>query len=146
VKSAPAPAPTSEQTTTSTTDGSSSKTDKPKDRKSRRRISPWFFGVGTAATLGLTAGTIVSALQAQQAGEDFDEGGQTQELYDKANALEIQTNVLFGVTAAVGITTIVFAVFTDWKRGGKKRGGKRRATARLAPGPTWASTGLALDF
>jgi hypothetical protein len=118
--------------------------DEPRPRKSRQRLSPWFFGVGTVATLGLAAGTTVSALQAQKAGKEFDDGGRTRPLYDKANSLEIQTNVLFGVTAAVGITTIVFAIFTDWQRGKKKD--KRRATARLAPGPAWAGSGFAVDF
>lgn len=145
VKPAVAPPAASTQTATESTDRPPVDRDEPRKKKSRARLSPWFFGVGTIATLGLAAGTTVSALQAQEAGKDFDEGGRTRALYDKANALEIQTNVLFGVTAAVGITTIVFAIFTDWKRG-KKRGADRRANARLAPGATWAGSGFALDF
>lgn len=110
--------------------------------KSRQRLSPWFFGVGAVATVGLAAGTAVSGVQAQRAGDDFREDGYTRDLYNTANRLEIQTNVLFGVTGAVGITTIVFAIFTDWDRGKKKR----RAKARPAPGPGTAGVGMAVDF
>ncbi len=136
-----APAPTSTDAAKTTPDKSPDDDAPRKGKRKTARLSPWFFGVGTVATLGLAAGTVVSGLQAREAGEDFDEGGRTQELYDEANKLEIQTNVLFGVTAAVGVTTIVFAIFTDWKRGNK-----RRANARITSGPTWASTGFALDF
>lgn len=116
--------------------------DEPKPAKSWQRLPPWVFGVGTVATIGLGVGTAVSGIQAQRAGKEFDENGRTQALYDKANKLEIQTNILFGVTAAVGVATILFAVFTDWKRGSRKR----RATARLTPGPTFAGSGLGFDF
>ena len=144
VESKTAPAPTNGDATKTAPDRTPADDTPRKGKRKTARLSPWFFGVGTVATLGLAAGTTVSALQARKAGEDFDEGGRTQELYDDANKLEIQTNVLFGVTAAVGVTTIVFAIFTDWKRGSKRD--KRRANARITSGPTWASTGLALDF
>lgn len=137
-----APPPATEPAKTSEDRGPTDDAPRKREKKKLGRLSPWFFGVGTVATLGLAAGTIVSGLQAQKAGDDFDEGGRTQELYDEANKLEVQTNILFGVTAAVGVTTIVFAIFTDWKRGSKKR----RANARITSGPTWASTGFALDF
>jgi hypothetical protein len=101
-----------------------------KPEKQRRKISPWYFGVGAVATVGLAAGTAVSGVQAQNAGEDFDAGGRTRELYDRANALEIQTNALLGVTVAVGVTTIVLAAVTDWRRG--RSGGDRRR-ARITP-------------
>lgn len=142
VESKTAPAPASTDAAKTTPDKAPADDAPRKGKRKTARLSPWFFGVGTVATLGLAAGTVVSGLQAREAGEDFDEGGRTQELYDEANRLEIQTNVLFGVTAAVGVTTIVFAIFTDWKRGSKKR----RANARITSGPTWASTGFALDF
>jgi hypothetical protein len=145
VKSSAAPPPTTAPEKTRESDRAPAD-EKPRPRKSRARLSPWFFGIGTVATLGLAAGTTVSGLQARAAGKDFDEGGRTRELYDEANALEIQTNVLFGVTAAVGVTTIVFAIFTDWKRASKNRERKRKATARLSSGPTWAGTGFVVDF
>ena len=133
-KAAEPPTPTPTSTSAPTDDAAK---DEPKARKERRKISPWYFAVGAIATVGLSAGTAVSGVQAQHAGKDFDEGGRTRELYDKANALEIQTNVLFGVTLAVGVTTIVLAAVTDWRRG---RGDRRRAHLTPTPG------GLALRF
>lgn len=120
--------------------------DEPRDskrRSSRRKISPWFFGVGAVATVGLAAGAAVSGVQARNAGDDFDDGGRTRELYDKANALEIQTNVLFGVSVAVGVTTIVLAAVTDWRRG-RDRDDRRRA--RLSPALAPRGGGLVLQF
>lgn len=118
-------------------------TDDQPRRQSRRKLSPWYFGVGAIATVGLAVGTTVSGLQARKAGEDFDEGGRTRELYDDANKLEIQTNVLFGVTAAVGVVTIVLAVVTDWRRGRDRDDGRR---ARFSPRPARGGAGFVMGF
>jgi hypothetical protein len=116
----------------------------PRPRRSRQRLSPAFFGVGAVATAGLGAGLVVSGLAARRAGDDFTRGGYTRELYDEAQPLETQTNILLGVTVAVGVTTVILAVFTDWDRhGGRARDKKvARGTSR----PRLAATGLGFDF
>ena len=77
-------------------------------------ISPWFFVVGVVATVGLGAGTLISGLQAVSAGDDFDNNGRTQALFDEADRLETQTNILIGITGAAAATTLLFAILTDW--------------------------------
>ena len=117
----------------------------PKSRKSRQRISPAFFGVGAAATAGLAAGFAVSGIAAKRAGDDFTQGGYTRELYDRAQPLELRTNILLGVTLAVGVTTVVFAVFTDWRRR-ENRATNAKDIGRGRARPRLAATGLGFDF
>jgi hypothetical protein len=109
-------------------------------KPTRRTLSPWYFGVTAAATVGVTAGAIVSGVQAQQAGQDFEDGGNTQSLYDTANRLEIRTNALFGVAGGLAVATVVLAIFTDWKGGGKRK------RAKVTSGPGTAGLGMVLDF
>lgn len=99
----------------------------------RARLSPWYFGIGAVATVGLAAGGIVSGMQAQRAGEDFRNNGRTQALYDEADGLEVQTNILFGVAAGAAVVTGVLAIFTDWNRG-KRRRDERSAKVTSGPG------------
>ena len=77
-------------------------------------ISPWFFVLGATATVGLGVGALVSGLQAVSAGDDFDNNGRTQALFDEADRLETLTNILIGVAGAAAATTILLAIFTDW--------------------------------
>lgn len=96
------------------------------------RLSPWWFGVGAVATVGVSAGAVVSGLAARQAGDDFREGGFTRPLYDDANKLEVRTNILIGVAVGLGVTTSILAIFTDWKRRGRdSKRAKRRTSPRL---------------
>lgn len=69
-------------------------------------------GLGAAATWrGLTTlHTRDSIVDATAAGDD----ALARSLYDKGRSQQLQTNVLLGATAAVGVTAIVLAVLADW--------------------------------
>ncbi|MEM1031923.1 MAG: hypothetical protein AAGN82_16365 [Myxococcota bacterium] len=98
-------------------------------------ISPWFFATSAAATVGFGIGAIVSGLQANRAGEDFDTLGRTRELFDDANQLEVQTNVLIGVTSGFGVATVILAIFTDWDGTPDASRPPDELSWRLGPGP-----------
>lgn len=104
------------------------------DTSSRARLSPAWFVIGATVTTGLGAtlawsGTDVLAINRRYVADP------TQERLDDGQSAELRTNVLIGVTAAAAASTIVLAVFTDWKRW--KRGEGRRATRpRVSP---WVS-------
>jgi len=108
-------------------------------------ISPWFFGVGLVATVGMGIGTVVSGLQANEAGDDFDSLGRTRELYDDANRLEVQTNAFIGVTAGLGATTVVLAILTDWDGTPEPQSddGGDTSSWHLGPGP--GDLGLSME-
>lgn len=79
----------------------------------------WFV-VAAAATVGLgVAGTLrgFATLDTRDAIKEATAMGDdatAQSLYDKGKSQQLQTNILFGATAAVGATAIVLAVLADW--------------------------------
>lgn len=108
--------------------------DGPRSANGRQRLSPIWFAVGATATVGLGAGALASGLITLQRKDTFDESP-TQARLDDGQRLQLQTNVLIGVTAAVAVGTTVIAVFTDW---GRPR--RNRKTARIR----W--TGMGASF
>jgi hypothetical protein len=94
-------------------------------KQERRGISPWFFGVGAAATVGLGATTIWSGVDTlNNPGADAVKKGCVGQgtscaLYQEGLAHQRRTNILAGVTGGVAAVTIVLAVFTNW-HGSKK--------------------------
>ncbi len=110
-------------------------------------ISPWFFVTSGVLTAGVGVATIISGLQAVSAGDDFDNGGRTRDLFETADGLELQTNILIGATATMAAATVVFAILTDWDgdpdepgEGGDEEG----ADVALGPGPGELGLGLSL--
>jgi hypothetical protein len=93
---------------------------KPEDPKPKG-ISPAFFGVGLAATVGLGATTIWSGIDTQtNPGPDAVKkacAGQGSDcpLYQDGLAKQRRTNILIGATAGAAAVTVVFAIFTRWK-------------------------------
>jgi hypothetical protein len=79
-----------------------------------------WFAIAAVATAGLgLAGTLrgFATLDTRDAIEDATAMGDTaraQTLFDKGKSQQLQTNILFGATAAVGATAIVLAVLADW--------------------------------
>lgn len=84
-------------------------------------IHPAPFIVGLIATVGLGATTVWSgvdtlnnpgpdAVRAQCKGQ-----GEECPAYQDGLAHELRTNVLIGVTAGVGATTVILAIVTNWK-------------------------------
>jgi hypothetical protein len=90
-------------------------------------IHPAAFGVGLAITAALGATTIWSGIDTQNnPGPDkvkADCVGQGEECptYQEGLAHELRTNVLIGVTAGVGATTVILAIVTNWKGTPKKQ-------------------------
>jgi hypothetical protein len=71
--------------------------------------------VGAGATVVLGGLTIWSGLDTQAAREDYDQNP-TPEGLDEGRGKQRRTNLLLGVTAAVGVATGVIALwFTEWK-------------------------------
>ncbi|AKT42345.1 hypothetical protein [Chondromyces crocatus] len=102
----------------------------------------WVFFGGVAATAVLGGVTTWSGIDTinNPGSEAIRQGcagqGTSCALYQDGLAKELRTNVLIGVTAGVGVLTVVSAFFTDW--GGSKG---REAAGRLRVEPLMGATG-----
>jgi len=86
----------------------------------RSGLSRWWVVIGGVTTLGIAAAATASGMEtlttrdqvraAVAAGND----PEARHLYDRGRDLQLRTNVLMGATAALGVTTLVLAVFTNW--------------------------------
>lgn len=76
-------------------------------------LSIWYFLSGVAVTVGAGAATLWSGLDVLDLHDKY-EKNRTQQLYDSGLDKELRTNVLIGVTAALGAATCVLAIFTQW--------------------------------
>lgn len=91
----------------------------------RRGISPVFFGVSLAATVGMGVTTIWSGVDTQNnpgaaAVISGCKGqGTSCPLYQEGVSKQNRTNALIGTTAGAAALTIVLAVFTNWRGSGK---------------------------
>jgi len=93
----------------------------PPEEPKAKGISPAFFGVGLAATVGLGATTAWSGVDTQtNPGPDAvkkacaGQGSSCPE-YQEGLAKQRRTNILIGATAGAAAVTVVFAIFTRWK-------------------------------
>jgi hypothetical protein len=116
---APSPAPASAASGASPAGTSPATTDEAQSAQphgsSSRRWSPVFVYFGGAVTLALGGITIWSGLDTLQQKDTFDKNP-TQANLDSGKTKELRTNVLIGATAAVGVVTVVTALFLiDWK-------------------------------
>jgi hypothetical protein len=106
----------------------------------RKGISPAFFGVSLAATVGVGVATIWSGVDTQAnpgtaAVMAACQGkGTSCPLYQEGLAKQTRTNALIGATAGTAALTIVLAVFTNW-RGAKKPPGTPAARVTLGVPP-----------
>lgn len=80
---------------------------------SRSGLHPAWFYTGVGLTVAAGAATTWSGLRTRTLREDFDEHP-TQETYDDGRSSQLTTNIFAGTTAALGITTIVLGLVTDW--------------------------------
>jgi hypothetical protein len=89
--------------------------------KGIRRL--WVIG-GSVLTIGLGAAATFSGLATLDTRDkvveavDANDNATATELYNKGRDEQIRTNILFGATAAIGITTVVLAFFTNWSGDG----------------------------
>jgi hypothetical protein len=131
----PAPAEVATSTTTTTTVPAGGQTG----------ISPWFFATGVVAAIGLGIGATVSGLGALDAGDRFYSNGRTRALYDTADGLELQTNILIVSAATVGAVAIILAIFTDWDGDPPSAETSEQARLRVLPGPGDLGLSLQVD-
>lgn len=116
------------------------------ERRRRLRIA-FFGGVGLTAAAGIATGVVGGfTLQAYRRydrrckGEGVDCTGTVRpaEAEQRFGTLQPATNALVGVTAALGITTVVLGLFAFSDR----KGPSTRASTRVTPAPG----GLAIEF
>lgn len=85
-----------------------------------RGIGRKWFAIAAVATVGVGAvGTLrgFTTLDTRDAIKEATANGDhdlARSLYDKGKSQQLQTNILFGATAALGATAIVLAVLADW--------------------------------
>lgn len=114
-------------------------TDEPRANR-LRRISPAFFTVGAIASVGLAGATVWSGIDVLGRNDNY-ETDPTKAGFDQGSQAELRTNVLIGATAAVGVTTILFAVFTDWPRWSRR---SRKNATSMVVAPSLTKPGLVL--
>jgi len=76
-------------------------------------LSPWVFGVGLAIT-AVSSGLLIWSGVDTLDGVDAYEANPTPEGFSDGQDRELRTNVLIGITAGLGLLTLVFALLTDW--------------------------------
>ena len=109
--------------------------------------SPIVFWVGAGLTVAAGGVTAWSGIDTQKnPGADAvktacqSNASNCQSLYDDGRSRQLRTNVLAGVTAGLGVVTIVVGAFaTDWSGGPPEKDTKKAASAsRIEP---WVSVG-----
>jgi hypothetical protein len=97
-------------------------------------VSPAWFWVGAAVTLGLAGATTASGLDATSRHDEYNDAPTADGLAD-GHAAETRTNVLLGATAAAAVATAALGIFfVRWSSGD----GSRAAAVTLS---TTASAG-----
>jgi hypothetical protein len=80
-------------------------------------LSPIWFWVGTAATVGLGAATVWSGLDTQSKHDEFAANPSAATQSDGRDA-QLRTNILGVITAACGVTTAALGLFAvSWSKG-----------------------------
>jgi hypothetical protein len=97
--------------------------------------------VGTVLTAGAGATLIWSGVDTLDGVGPY-EADPTPERLADGQSRELRTNVLIGVTGALAITTLVFAIVTDWD-GDPAPAGESDAPAEAAPSPEVSSVSIA---
>jgi hypothetical protein len=108
--------------------------------RSARRLSPAWFGVGAAMTVGLGATALWSGIDVLRRNDDY-ETMPTEAGYDAGRRAELRTNVLIGVTSGIALTTVVLAILTDWSKHSKPSVAATRPRVR----PTFAGSAVGLE-
>ncbi|HEY4058869.1 MAG TPA: hypothetical protein VGM39_19780 [Kofleriaceae bacterium] len=90
-------------------------------------ISRKWFIITAAATVGLGAGATWQGITTLSTRDDIKsataagDSAHASTLYDRGKSEQLRTNILLGATAAMGVTSIVLAVMTDWSGGEERR-------------------------
>lgn len=101
------------------------------DSSSSEGWSPAIFWTGVGLTAVAAGVTVWSGLDTQSAADDYKKNP-TQEGLDDGQSLEMRTNVLIGVTAALAVGTGIVGIFlTDWGGSEKQPNQSARAQPRF---------------
>jgi hypothetical protein len=131
-----------EQGTTSSTETSTSGTTTPVDTGGGG-LSPAFFVAGLVGT-AVVGGVLVWSGVDTLGGVSAYEAMPTVEGLRDGQSRELRTNVLIGVTGALALTTLVFAILTDWD--GTPASAEPSVQASAILGPDVAALQLAGRF
>ncbi len=85
----------------------------PPDVRRREGAHPAWFYTGLGLTVVGGAATTWLGLETQRLRDDFD-AQPTRATYDEGMRTQLRTNIAAGVTAALGITTVILAFVTDF--------------------------------
>lgn len=107
-------------------DGTATTRATPREDTRSGGLPPAVFLVGAGATV-VAGGLLVWSGLDTTAGVPAYEANPTQAALEAGQQKELRTNVLVGVTALVGVTTAVLAIFTDWGGRDDTRGVGARA-------------------
>jgi len=99
-------------------------------------VSPVFFFVGLGLTLASGAGLTASAIDTKNKHEAFELDPTSVDLKEEGERAEVRTNVMIGVTGALGLATGILAIVTDWE---SMSPDDTEVSLSFAPGPTGAS-------
>jgi len=109
--------------------------------------SPIVFYVGAGLTAAAGGVTIWSGLDTQnnpgpdRVRDECAGQGESCPLYKEGRSKQLRTNVLIGVTAGLGVTTVLIAAFaTNWSGGGDQQGDQGKNSKAVAIRP-WLSVG-----
>ncbi len=117
----------------------------------KKGISPAFFIVGMAATVGLGAATIWSGVDTQNnpGAAAVKAGcvnlGTSCPLYQEGLSKQTRTNALIGATAGTAVVTVILAVFTNWHGAKKAPPAEPVAMGGDPPTPPPRPTALVVD-
>ena len=130
VERPPSPEPAPESSPTGPTSSSALQDELGSPRSKRAQLSPAWFVAGVAVTAGLAGAAAWSGSDVLAINDRY-ESDPTLARLDNGQSAELRTNLLIGATAAVGVTTVVLAVFTDWGRW--KKSNQSARTPSISP-------------
>ncbi len=104
-------------------------------------LSPVFFWTGVGLTAVVTGVTIWSGLDTQSAADTY-EKNPTQKGLDDGRSLELRTDILIGVSAALAVGTAVVGIFfTDWNGSEAKSSQTAARSPQFRVAATWVPGG-----
>jgi hypothetical protein len=85
-------------------------------RSGRRRLSPVWFYAALGLTLASGVATVVTGAMALHLNTIYLEDQSDTLLRERGMGLQTTANVFIGVVSALGLATVLLAIFTDWSR------------------------------
>ncbi len=111
----------------------------------RQGISKWYTITAGLVALGLAGAAIATGLQAKKLHDEYTSGA-TRELRADGRSMVHTTNILWGVSGGLAVTSVVLAIFTQWKKVSKAEKASMAPRLRLGVGSGGASVSLSGRF